>query len=61
MDYTELVNLIGSLGFPIVCCIVLFRQNNKLTDTLHAIQLNLQSLATGFSQLNNKIDERKEN
>ena len=61
MEYTEIMNLIGSQGFPIVCCIVLFRQNNKFLDTLHGIQLNLQSLASGFSQLNSELNERKEN
>ena len=27
-------NLITNVGFPIACCIVLFRQNSKFTDCI---------------------------
>lgn len=32
MDMSEIVQLIGSLGFPIVACIALFWQLNKQND-----------------------------
>lgn len=28
-------NLITNVGFPIACCIVLFRQNGKFTDCIN--------------------------
>ena len=30
MTYNEIQNLIGALGFPITCCVVMFIQNGKL-------------------------------
>lgn len=32
MDVNTLTQLIGSLGFPIVCCIALFWQNAKQSE-----------------------------
>lgn len=33
MDTNAIVQLISSLGFPIVCCIAMFWQNNKLNES----------------------------
>ena len=33
MDTSTIVQLISSLGFPIVCCIAMFWQNNKLNES----------------------------
>ena len=37
MDFENIITLISNLGFPIACCVVLFIQNNKLTNTLNEI------------------------
>ena len=34
MDINEILSAISTVGFPIVCCGVLFIQNNKLRDTV---------------------------
>lgn len=34
MDFETIVASVSTVGFPIVCCVVLFNQNNKLRDTL---------------------------
>lgn len=34
MDFETIVATVSTVGFPIVCCVVLFNQNNKLRDTL---------------------------
>ena len=34
MDLNAIISAISTVGFPIVCCIVLFVQNNKLRDTI---------------------------
>jgi hypothetical protein len=33
MDTSGVVQLISSLGFPIACCIAMFWQNNKLSES----------------------------
>ena len=33
VDTSTIVQLISSLGFPIACCIAMFWQNNKLTES----------------------------
>lgn len=33
MDTNAIVQLVTSLGFPIVCCIAMFWQNIKLTES----------------------------
>lgn len=30
MDITPIMELINTLGFPIVCCFVIFKQNNNM-------------------------------
>ena len=34
MDFNAIVTAVSTVGFPIVCCGVLFIQNNKLRDTV---------------------------
>lgn len=42
-DFNLILQAISTVGFPIVCCIVLFLQNNKLRDT---IEDNTKALLT---------------
>ena len=51
MDYTNLVQVISSVGFPIVACCALFWQNQKLSE---AINNNTAAL----KDLKNKIESR---
>ncbi len=37
MDQT-LVTLIGSLGFPIVMCLLMYKQNLKMTDVISELK-----------------------
>lgn len=50
MDFDSIVSLIGSLGFPIVCCVVLFKQNGELRNMIDKSN----------SELRNSIDSLKE-
>lgn len=34
MDFNSIITAVSTVGFPIVCCGVLFIQNNKLRDTV---------------------------
>ena len=53
-DIIEMITgLISNVGFPIACCIVLFKQNSKFNET---IAENTNAL----NQLCNKIERWKE-
>lgn len=58
MDFTALTQLIGSLGFPIFACCMMFVQNNKLQDTLKDISVTMQKMADNIEDLDKK-DEKK--
>lgn len=34
MDFATIMQAVSTVGFPIVCCGVLFYQNNKLAQTI---------------------------
>lgn len=53
MDFETIVATISTVGFPIVCCIVLFNQNNKLRDTLEENTKAIISL-TDYIKLKDK-------
>ncbi len=38
MDYKTIMDAISSVGFPIVCCGVLFYQNDKLRQTIDKLE-----------------------
>lgn len=38
MDYEMIVTLVGSLGFPIFCCVMLFRQNEELRKSIDGLK-----------------------
>lgn len=58
MDFNALMQAISTVGFPIVCCGVLFYQNSKLTETISDLKITLVENTTLLKTL---IKERKEN
>lgn len=44
MDINSVTTLIGSLGFPIAACCVMFYQNSKLQETLNELSKTLTSM-----------------
>lgn len=48
----ELTKLISNVGFPITCCVVLFKQNNQFSEILNKITCTL-------TNLNNQINDMK--
>lgn len=54
-----ITTLIGSLGFPIVCCIVLFKQNNALQDTLNNLSNTLTTLTNKITEMSADIEDLK--
>ena len=57
MDFNALMQAISTVGFPIVCCGVLFYQNSKLTETISDLKITLVENTTLLKTL---IKERKE-
>lgn len=56
MDIQIFTQIVGSVGFPIAACCVMFFQNNKLQDTLKEIAVTMQKMADSIDDLENKHD-----
>lgn len=54
-----LVELIKEVGFPIACCVVLFIQNNKLTNTLMEIKNSMEDLSGRMDVIDARLNKRK--
>lgn len=54
MDFTEIVSLIGNIGFPIAAYILLFVQTNKKIE-------NLTTVVNNNTEVLNKLYERLTN
>ena len=57
MDYSVFLQAVSSVGFPIVCCGVLFIQNNKLNETLADLKVTLAENTTLIKTLINTKGE----
>lgn len=55
MDYNAIMQAISSVGFPIVCCGVLFYQNNKMSATIGELSKTLVENTTILKQLSNDL------
>lgn len=51
MEISELLNLFANQCFPIVCCCVLFYQNNKYQETLTEIEKTISRVADRLEAL----------
>lgn len=56
MDMQTFTSLIGSLGFPIVACCVMFYQNSKLQDTLTELTKTLTTMNERISDIESKLE-----
>ncbi len=54
MDVTEIINAITTVGFPIVCCAVLFVQNDKLRSI---IEDNTKAVISLTDYIKNKKED----
>lgn len=57
MELNDILSAISAVGFPIVCCLIMFYLTNnvlaKMTDTIN-------SLKSSFDTLNNEIKELRD-
>lgn len=53
MEYTEFVQLIGNIGFPIACCVYMMVYNTRIvkenTDTTKSLQSMIERLIEKLS------------
>lgn len=47
----QIIQLISNVGFPIACCIFLFSQQTKLTNTLHDISTTMQLMSSRLDEI----------
>ena len=59
MDFENIITLISNLGFPIACCVVLFIQNNKLTNTLNEISRTMGIMSERLDDIEAKLNKRR--
>lgn len=63
MNLTDWQNLIGALGFPIVCCIaqfyIILRMNKSHNDTLSELKRTIDNNTQSIIDLSNSIRGRK--
>lgn len=51
----QIIQLISNVGFPIACCIILFMQQNKLTNTLHEISSTMAVISARIDDIESSI------
>lgn len=55
MDFNAILSAVSTVGFPIVCCGVLFYQNNKLSETLGELKDTLTENTTMLKIITSKM------
>lgn len=53
----ELTQFISNVGFPIVACVFMFMQNNKMTESLSSLSSTLESVKDELINLKSKIEK----
>ena len=56
MDYNTIVSLIGSVGFPIAACCVMFMQNSKMQETLQELVKTLTTMNERLSDVEKAVN-----
>lgn len=60
MDIEMIFSLIGSVGFPIVACVALFKLFNDMQHTLADLNTSLQIMNERISEIENKLDSKED-
>ena len=57
MDYNAIMQAISTVGFPIVCCGVLFYQNDKLRQTIDSLKDTIAENTMYLKSLSSKKED----
>ena len=60
MDVNVITQLITSVGFPIVACYVLFKQNSELTNTITKLTATLETINERIGKIEDVINNKRE-
>ena len=60
MDINAITQLVTSVGFPIVACYVLFKQNSELTNTITKLTVTLETINERIGKIEDVINNKKE-
>ena len=53
----EITQIISNVGFPIACCVVLFINNNKFTESLNKLNVTLTEITNRLENIEGKIND----
>ena len=53
----EITELITNVGFPIACCVVLFINNSKFTETLSKLNVTLTEITSRLENIEGKFND----
>ena len=59
MDFEVIYQLIGSVGFPIAACCVMFYQNSKMQETLSSIAAAMSSMTDKIRDIETKLNKEE--
>ena len=59
MDINAITQLVTSVGFPIVACYVLFKQNSELTNTITKLTVTLETINERIGKIENRLENDK--
>lgn len=60
MDFEVISQLIGSVGFPIAACCVMFYQNSKMQETLTSIATAMASMTDKIRDIETKLNKEED-
>lgn len=55
MELTEILTAIANVGFPIVCCVVLFKLQGNLNNTLKDLAVTLATMNVRIDNIENAL------
>lgn len=55
MEFQDIINAITNVGFPIVCCGVLFKLQNNLNATLKDLAVTLATMNVRIDNIENAL------
>lgn len=61
MELSEILSAISNVGFPIVCCIVLFKLQGKLNNTLSELSCTLAVMNSRIDNIENAVVKGHDN
>lgn len=61
MEVSEIFTAISNVGFPIVCCVVLFKLQGKLNDTLKELSVTLATMNVRIDNIENALVKKVSN